>query len=385
MDCPVCKCPNPAGATHCNMCYEVFNRSAAQTYLQLIRRKRRKSESADPEPEAVIKSQRVVAETRNFLSEIDWGGIARQGVLVARQYWRWAAAGAGLIVTWMFISFLFSASLWYHLLGKKLLYAYPEKETTQYLVGMKQHIKIWSERQGRLDTPMEDVKSDEMGNVMFASTAGKVTRTVHLHVREWIQVLTDAAGSTSHTIAKDHPSLAGARLLLSKKGNILERHYVLAPRLGKSIPFLTPRFPKGSVRHGKTWDEDIEWLDAYDDWLINWSGTLHWTAGELEDCGTDTCVKLTYTADLKPRLRKSPEWAGQAATSAQGEASSEGQVLFDASHRRLVGNLFSYDGLLRIPISKLERIPWELRVGRRVKGPGEIMIRFENKIDVRKN
>ena len=65
---------------------------------------------------------------------------------------------------------------------------------------------------------------------------------------------------------------------------------------------------------------------------------------------------------------------------------TQGVALLDVRHKRIVSNVFSYDGTLTLPIDDLGRIPGELRVGRRVKGlPGEIKIRFENKIDIHKN
>ena len=97
-------------------------------------------------------------------------------------------------------------------------------------------------------------------------------------------------------------------------------------------------------------------------------------------------AKLTYSADLQPQFRGGPSWAHGAMRDPAATISTEGVALFDMGHKHLVSNAFSYDGLLHLPIKDLGRIPWELRIGRRVKGQaGEIMIRFENKIDIRKN
>ncbi len=388
MDCPVCKYPNPQGATHCGMCYEVFNRSAAQAYMHAVKRERRLEEGAPPEPEAVIKSGRMLEEAKSAIAKVDWSGLAEKAVSLFKRSKRVLFLGAGGVALWMLVGFLFSASLWYHLFGNKFVYAFSDKAPAAYLVGMKQHIKFWSERQGRLDTPMEEFKIDEIGKVLLQKekAAAKNRRTVWVTTKEWIQILNDAAGTASHAIPKNHPSLAGARLVFDRKGALLERHYILSPRLAKSLSFLSPKFPKGSSRRGQTWDEAVEWLDVYNDWKIHWSGALHWTLGELEACGENTCAKLTYTADLRPQLRGWPSWAQGAVHRAEATVSTEGAALFDAAHKRLVSNTFSYEGLLHIPIADLGRIPWELRIGRGVKGqPGEIVIRFENKIDIRKN
>src|SRR6266850_803043 len=91
MDCPVCKYPNAAGATHCGMCYEVFNRSAAQAYLHAVKRERRLTEDPPSEPATGVKS--------------------------------------------------------------------------------------WSERHGRLDTPMEHYKIDEIGNVTLQKIKSALKKT----------------------------------------------------------------------------------------------------------------------------------------------------------------------------------------------------------------
>src|SRR5258708_6609679 len=180
------------------------------------------------------------------MRNVDWQGIFQHGVSLIQRYWKWLAGAVAFVTLWFLLSFLLSASLWYHLFGKKLRYAYSDQTTSQYLVGFKQKIKIWSERQGRLDTPIEDQNIDEMGNVVFEKVPGKQSRSAYVHSREWIQILNDSAGSTSHMIPKRHPSLAGGRIILDKKGLVQERRYALSPRMGKSLPFLAPRFPKRS-------------------------------------------------------------------------------------------------------------------------------------------
>src|SRR5579871_3821123 len=278
MDCPVCKYPNPQGATHCGMCYEVFNRSAAQAYLHAVKKERRQAEGIPEEskPEAVIKTEHVLEGAKAVIDKIDWAGLAEKALSLLKRSKKALFIVAGVVALWMIMSFLFSASLWYHLFGKKFVYAFPVKAPVTYLIGMKQSVKSWSERQGRLDTPMEEFKTDEIGNILVEKkkTAAKSPQTVWVIAKEWIQILNDRAGSASHAIPKNHPSVAGARLVFDRKGSLLERHCVLSPRLAKSLPFLIPKFPKGSLRHGRTWNEPVEWLDAYNDWKILWSGTL---------------------------------------------------------------------------------------------------------------
>src|SRR6185437_13022950 len=50
MECPFCKYDNPAGATHCGLCYEVFSRSAAETYQRILQREKMQRQRAETMP-----------------------------------------------------------------------------------------------------------------------------------------------------------------------------------------------------------------------------------------------------------------------------------------------------------------------------------------------
>src|SRR5439155_21743194 len=155
--------------------------------------------------------------------------------------------------------------------------------------------------------------------------------------------------SSSHTLPLNHPSLAAARVILNKKGALLERRSTLSPRVAKSLPFLTPRFPPGASRRGQTWEEPVEWIDVYNDWKFHWAATLHWTLGELEPCGDNACARLTYQADLRPQLWAAPSWAAPGVKRAAAQVSlTNGVALFDVRHKRIVSNVFSYDGTLTL-------------------------------------
>src|SRR5689334_6684113 len=112
MNCPVCKCPNPAGATHCSMCYEVFNRSAEQVYLQAVRRERREKGEDYPLPDAEMKSQREITPKESILSKVDWQGLSTRFVVstttLARKYWKLAVFVLGLIGVWLVLGTLLS-------------------------------------------------------------------------------------------------------------------------------------------------------------------------------------------------------------------------------------------------------------------------------------
>ena len=339
MECPVCKYPNPQGATHCGMCYEVFNRSAAQAYLHAVKRERRHTQEDQPAPAAAHKSEWVEKAATTF-EKIDWTTLGRKLVSYIKRSKNWLIAAAGLALLWTLAGSLLDPGLWYHLFGRKITYAYTDKTPMPYMVGMTQDIKCWSERQGRLDTPMEAYRVEEIGNVVLVKkkTGLKNRFVAALRAREWIQVLNDTQGAASHTLPLTHPSLAEARVIFDKKGTLMDRRYKLSPRLAKALLFLTPAFSPGALRHGRTWTERVEWLDAYNDWKIDWIGTLHGTLGELEPCGRSTCVRLTYQADIRPRLWEAPSWARKATRSVRGQLSTEGTVLFDVNHHALMSN-----------------------------------------------
>ncbi len=384
MNCPVCKCPNSPGATHCNQCYEVFNRSAAQAYLQSVRRERRQREGDPEEPEVTIQSQRFVDEEAKW-QKLDVNKTFHQGMGMVKRYWVWPVVLVALIGGWMALSFLVSAELWYSLMGKKLHYFYPEKTALTYLVGMKQNTKIWSERDGRLDTPIEKRYTDEMGTVSIEKVPGKKNFSAKASAKEWIQILNEEAGSSSRSIPKKHPTLSGGRIIFDKTGMVLERRVSYSPRLGKSLTFIAPKFPKGAQKAGDTWNESIEWLDDYSGWKIAWRGKLQWSMGGIFPCQGKHCAQLLSVGDLRPVLRGVPDWARGITKKIDGKASATGRAQFDSSRKQLAANFLSYEGLVRIPITKLQNIPMDLRVGRRVKGPGEIVIYLDNKIEIRKN
>ena len=375
MNCPVCKYANPQGATHCGMCYEVFNRSAAQTYLHAVKRENRR-ESGEVDAAPVVKeTKKVVAETFTAVEKIDWRAVWASLASFIKRSRVFLLLIAGIVAAWMLVGFLTSPSLWYHLFGKKLIYAYSTRAPNQYLVGFTQGIKTWSELSGRLDTPMEEYKVEELGNVLFEKkkSGGQKRQTVALRIKEWIQ---SAARRAWHL--EPHPSfkssLARRRqpwcwIKMGRSWNGIRSHRRAWPR---DLFFLAPKLPAGRLRRGQTWTEPVEWVDVYNDWKIYWTGTLLWTLGDLEPCSEGTCMNLTSQADFVrgsgprrpgPRTRSRPF---------RPKSRRRARRFLTSNTNVLCPNHFSYEGLLRIPITNLGRIPRALRIGRRVKDAREI-------------
>src|SRR5438132_1437629 len=110
MNCPVCQYSNPPQATHCGMCHEVFNRSAAQSYLHAVKRERRQTEGIPEEPPSAIQGQWIAEEAQATLVSL----LKRPKAVML--------IGGGLLVLWMVAPFLSNSGASYHLFGKKFVY-----------------------------------------------------------------------------------------------------------------------------------------------------------------------------------------------------------------------------------------------------------------------
>ena len=75
MNCPKCTYPNPQGVTYCQMCYEVFNKSAADRYLHAQKRARMNRKESSPEAPSSEPEKAKSAEEK-CSGEDGRGGIA---------------------------------------------------------------------------------------------------------------------------------------------------------------------------------------------------------------------------------------------------------------------------------------------------------------------
>src|SRR6185295_13558446 len=101
-------------------------------------------------------------------------------------------------------------------------------------------------------------------------------------------------------------------VLINRKGAVVQRDSDPSPRLGKSLDFLMPRFPVGSLRRGKTWTESVQWVEFMGDWKIAWAGELQWRLIGQAECGKGLCEELEYKGVIRPRLLGGPSWASGA-------------------------------------------------------------------------
>ncbi len=389
MNCPKCKYPNQPGATYCGLCYEVLNRSAADAYLRGIQRERLQAQRQNERSNRIKGLGDMLSDAGEVAKQVDWRGISSGGMSLARRYRKglaWALAALALVAA---VYWMHSSPFLQNLVGYRLEYRFSRKKPIKFLVEFENQGKSWSERQGHLDTPLPSWHITQLGNVMLQTVkedSQKGETRVGIRPQEWIEIAYHDDQGQSRSIPLDHPSVAPASVLLDRHGTVRQRDASPSVRLGKSVQFLMPAFPKGAMRRGRHWSEPVQWVESFGDWRIAWSGELDWTLLNEELCGADACAHLLYHARVQPQLRQVPDWAKGHVGGARYDGSAEGDALFDSSREQLFANSFKQHGLLRIPITDLGRIPYELRVGRRVKDvPGEIVMQLTNRIDIRKN
>lgn len=383
MNCPKCRYSNPQGVTYCQMCYEVLNRSASFNIHHAIKQKKQKEEEATARP---LADDPTVAAVREFLQQIDWNALSLFFKGLFHQYRKGFASVALGAAALGYLVYVLSPHTQHRLTGTRLEHHFSAKTPATYLVGFHTESKNWSERQGQLDTPLENIQSDETGSVKIEVIArSRKTKTIKVHAREWINTEQTSHGRVTTTIVSTHPSLKAATVTLDKGGFVMERQNPLSLRLGRCLDFVLPRWPKGRHRRGDRWNEPVEWVEALGSWKIFWKGEFHWTLEDYETYDQVACAHLSYRAELTPHVWAAPPWAQGGIQGIRFSGQGKGDAYFDHKVSRLFANTFSYEGTLTLPITNVGRIPRKQRIGRKVaEVPGDIMIQFKNKVEIRK-
>lgn len=392
MNCPVCKCPNTPGATHCSMCYEVFNRSAADAHLRTVRRERlmheheigRSSDIPDLPTESFRQS---VDRVKEVLPSVDWENLSRQTWSGAKRFKNLIFLIAGIwavIILWMALR---SPSFWMSAVGGKFDYQFSDKKPVRYLSSFTSEFKSWSARNNQMDTPLEDFRGDELGNLTLQrKTVSKKEWQVVPSVKEWIVIRRDADSITSRsvTIPLQHPSLKGGPVIFNSQGRVIRREYPPNPRVGRSLHFIVPELPRKRLKKGQRWSQSVSWVEQVGAWKFFWSGKVDWLV--KDNAASDGSVTFVGRPSLKPQIWEGPSWASGAFKQLQFQpTASSSELTFDGRHGRLASSSLVYQGTLNFPIDDLDRIPYELRIGRRVRGPGRVFLQLKNRIDIRQN
>jgi hypothetical protein len=395
MKCPHCDYPNPVGATHCQLCQEVFNKSAADRYLHAQRRYLRdQGHKPQPQPEPAEVDFTPVTRILKERVKINWGAHwARvrdwlQRMIVA--YPKELAVAGGIILIGFAVLFFTSPAQRLVIFGRRMEYRFPANVPAGYLVGIHSEIKRWSERDQRLDTPLGIQAGEEIGNVkiMPAKRQRRLQKLV-LQAREWI---TTQRGSLPQTIPTTHASLKPSTITLDRRGRIQDRTRG-SFRIGRLTPFILPMWPSKNLRTGAEWDEPVEWISAYGDWKIYWRGRLHWRLDGTTSVGGSIGLQLTYDARIAPSLWEAPSWAVGQVRRLNFTGTHRGQAVFNTRTHQLDRNDFTQDGALTFTISDLYRIPRDVRVGRTPRyrhgssrsQPGVLIFQIKDTIDIRKS
>lgn len=388
MNCPNCKSENDAVAEYCTFCHAPFKKkmhSAAETYLKAMKRHRETTPIEELNNPAAPSAQGK-PPAPPLLPKVDWAGYAQGAWNLVMAYRRPLAlfvAGLLLIAGVLFIS---SSGFWFSTLGAKPGYHFSPKASPSYIVGFQSQIKRWAERQGQLDTPMGEIKIEEIGTLSTESVGGKTksSSAVRLRDREWLI----AVHRSDRTDSKTYPGRttadpAGATLNAS--GQVSARH-AETPRLAKSAAFLFIWFPTSRLKAGRTWNDTVEWIDTLGGWTVRWRALRQWRVIGLVPCGEKPCVQIAYRAELTARDFTAPDWMSEARWSVASPVVGQGEVVFDTQHHQLVSHSLDYAATLRASVRDLGRIPSDLRVGSRVfHTAGEVVIDCKNRVSLQRN
>jgi hypothetical protein len=394
MNCPKCSQPNATGAQYCNMCYEPFNKSAADRYLHAQRRiiRDRNAEESGESSGILNRAMDAPAKILSETARVDWGEIgkhaANHSARTVRRYAKEIGMAAAIILIGVLVVVYSSPAKRLQMFGGRFRYDFPARVKLVYLVTSHLDFKSWSERMARLDTPLGEIHKDEIGQIDVRRLPGK-KHAVLLRPKEWI---INQEGQVSQNIPLNHPSLAGlSEATLNRFGRIVDRTPNYSTRLGHTAGFILPRWPSSLTRPGDQWTEPAEWVEAFGEWKILWKGQLHWQMQGLESYEGVTSLHLTYRADLTPHLWESPAWTHGAVRGINYSGTFQGDVYFDTRRHQVFTNEVNHDGSLTISISDIYRIPSELRVGRaphermgrqRTAQPGILVLHLNEKFAI---
>lgn len=329
------------------------------------------------------------------LRTIDWSAYTRPVIVETqaflKKYPKQILAVFGGAIVLSTLLFYSTPTQRLKVFGRRLIYEFRPDSTLAYLVSLNVENRVWSERGGRMDTPMATVQKNETANVeIHPSAFHDQEQQLRLQPREWI---VNQRGQIVQNLALSHPSLKPATVTLSREGRVTTIKRDLSARSGRTLTFLTPSWPKTPRRVGDQWQEPIQWVEGLGDWKILWKGELRWTLKGLKEYDGQTCAYLVYTTRVTPSIWSVPEWAKGGVQSVTFNGSGSGEVYFDLDRHRVVSSDFVLEGELAMPIDNIYRVPDELRVGRvprrrhgrpLVVEPGVIKIDVKNAFGVRK-
>src|SRR5689334_2792983 len=131
MNCPKCKSENPAGAEYCEMCYEKFHRSAAETYMRAMKRAREKG-GYEPLP---MPTEHAPQPAPQAVSEpIPWAKIGGETRTFLVRFWRPLLLLASGLALFLLIGNVVSPETQFRYLGMRLVYRFSTDAPVRYIV-----------------------------------------------------------------------------------------------------------------------------------------------------------------------------------------------------------------------------------------------------------
>lgn len=379
MKCPTCQSENKPGREYCEMCYEPFTRSAADTYQRAIKRARAREAGEIPQLEEASPARSQAKPRYDRPSVL-------QPLLesAAARLWAWrrvALVVVGLLVAYVLVTKIVSPGTRFALFGARLAYSPPAKGEAKYVVGTMTEATRWAERAGQLYAPMGGpARVDDIGTLSFQP--GKRTSSrgwqPTLSSLNWLVTRRDAARMTSQVLPRNHETLGAVRLAIDAKGQVTSRGTKSPARVAKAAVFIFPWTPKRRVKPGATWTDTAEWTDTVDGWTLRWAVERRWKAVEMLPCGEHDCVRLVYDAALTPRVALQPAWASSVRWEPL-KVQGRGDALFDIDAKAVRTHALEYDATLRGRVPNLAVIPDTVRVGRRYFDAGGELV-FQLKV-----
>jgi hypothetical protein len=386
MDCPKCNMKNADGATYCAFCYERFGgRSAADTYLQAMKRVRAlenngetPTEPSSVEPTPAPRPRDRSKATRRLI----FFNLSK----FFRRFWRPLGLLAAGVLTLFFIQSSLNPVIRFHYFGGRLLYAFPAQKPSTYIFGSTTDAVRWSERGGQMDTPMGDLKIEDIGTVDVQGIAqDKKTTGVTVTSKNWLLNIHRHKGLESHLLSNQPQFLSPSYFHLDAHGSAAQRQQGASIRVAKSVAFLAVTFPSQRISEKTRWSDQAQWTDALDGWAVTWSTVRRWQVVGPVECGKDLCVQLHYETVLTPHIQNQPPWMHGAAWES-GAGHGTGDLVFNLTQKMMVSHHMNYVATLRAGVPDVGLIPAGMRVGRRAfHSRGEIIFNLKNSSSLQRN
>jgi len=265
-----------------------------------------------------------------------------------------------------------------------------------YLISFTTEMTLTAERDGRLDTTIENRKREDIGRLELQPVNDSSSQNaLSLSALEWVttnrSLQNTFAGEDMDAVAIVNPSTAlplndpllrPLSMALDDRGALM-RYREGGPFIQEAAHFIAPMFPRPGHFHPQQWIEPIAWQTQFGAWTVFWDGELLWRLDKEIPCGDHACTRLTFEGLLRPQLRTWPSWGPKNFPAQTHQGVLSGEALFDPKRGILIENTVEWQSHWRGRLDNVGRIPMEIRVGRRVEGEGDLVMECKGRMTVR--